>query len=227
MIFQVVRFYFVGKKWITARSQAPPATRRLELWHTDQTTHLIKHARETVWFDSNAQSYLVRQKSQVRLTGAILWYVSQSFAPQCRCSPKLPEGASSANVGTRVKRHFAVAGDTSVRVFTSARLSSASSDLSSPQWAAGCAPFISTHRNRCAHTHRHRARSPPPPPHRQPHGGRSEISLNKEASGDRQLQRPHRGGGVGGRRRGGVLYTSVIWFLYKPQRLIPCVWVQL
>lgn len=56
------------------RSQPPPATRRLETWHTDQMTDFIKHASEKhciLAFLSLSLSYRV-YRTKVRLSGAVL-----------------------------------------------------------------------------------------------------------------------------------------------------------
>lgn len=131
----------------------------------------------------------------MRLNGAILRNVSESFAPQCRRFPKLPEGAETANDETRVKQHFAEAEETGVSVCTSApRLG-----LSTPSPAlypllAEQQPMrrSSSHIDHArAHTqtrtHVHGKVLPPSPS--SPAATlreRGKISLNKEASGDRQ-----------------------------------------
>lgn len=120
---------------------------------------------------------------------------AKSFAPQCRCSPKLPEGAKTASDETRVKQHFAEAGDTGVSVCTGAPrswtfrsffsfiLTSVSSSL--------CAVHLQTSEemHTLTHTGTHAQNKVLPPFPSSPAATlreRSKISLNKEASGDRQ-----------------------------------------
>lgn len=78
------------------RSQAPPdtrLTRDMTHWPNDWF-HEACVRRMLIY--SRFSSYRTRQ-TKTRLSGAILRNVSESFAPRCRCSPKLPLGADTAN----------------------------------------------------------------------------------------------------------------------------------
>lgn len=121
--------------------------------------------------------------------------MEESFAPQCRCSPKLPEGADTVNDETRVKQHFAEAEETSGSVCTSTpRLglftpfncvlllteppmcrSSSDSDI--------CQIGIDAYTYTRAYTEQG---APSPSSPEATLREMSKISLNKEASGDKQ-----------------------------------------
>lgn len=132
------------------RSQPPPATRRLETWHTDQMTDFIKHASEKHFileFFSLSLSYRV-YRTKVRLSGAVLGKAKLCASDQVLS--KAPR-AETANDGTRVKQHFAEAEQRPGRVSAQALriLLFTPSTLSSPHWAAAYAPVIPSDADLC------------------------------------------------------------------------------
>lgn len=134
------------------RSQPPPATRRLETWHTDQMTDFIKHASEKhcILAFSLSLSLLPCLPNQ----GSPQWCSpreSKALRLRSGALQSSPRGAETANDGTRVKQHFAEAEQRPGRVSAQALriLLFTPSTLSSPHWAAAYAPVIPSDADLC------------------------------------------------------------------------------
>lgn len=86
LFFNPEKYNLLYSSWAVSGASC---TRWLEISHTDQITGFLKHAPEAN--DVHAFSPTLSSQNETRLSGAIPR--NAYFAPQCRCSPKLPRGS--------------------------------------------------------------------------------------------------------------------------------------